>query len=54
MKLKSNSGRIVVKGLGITLTQNSTEAEIARALKHQPALSQFIDGAKQSSNAETK
>ena len=54
MKLKANCGRIEVKGLGITLTQNSTEAQIAKALKHQPGLAQFIDGAKTTSNATEK
>ena len=45
MKLKANCGRLEVKGLGITLTQSSTEDEIKRALKHSPNLAQFIEGA---------
>ncbi len=44
MKLKANCGRIEVKGLGITLTQKSSEDEIRKALKHRPAIAQFIDG----------
>ncbi len=46
MNLKKSVGSLQVKGLGITLTQNSTEAEIKRAIKHQPNIAQFIEGAK--------
>jgi len=45
MKLKSNIGSLQVKGLGITLNQNSTEEQIKRAIKHQPNIAQFVDGA---------
>ncbi len=45
MKLKSKLGSLEVKSLGITLTQKSTEDEIKRAIKHQPNIAQFIEGA---------
>ena len=46
MKLKNTIGSLEVKGLGITLTKDSTEAEIKRAIKHQPNIAQFVEGAK--------
>jgi uncharacterized protein YlxW (UPF0749 family) len=46
MKLKKSIGSLEVKGLGITLTQNSTEEEVKRAIKHQPNIAQFVEGAK--------
>lgn len=45
MKLKKEVGRIEVKALGLYLDQNSTEAEIKEAIKHQPSIAQFVDGA---------
>ena len=45
MKLKNNIGSLQIKGLGITLNQNSTEEQIKRALKHRPELAQYIEGA---------
>ena len=46
MKLKKSVGSLEVKGLGITLTQNSSEEDIKRAIKHQPNIAQFCEGAK--------
>ncbi len=44
MKLKNKHGAIEIKSMGIRLTQNSSEDEIKRALKHAPHLSSYIDG----------
>ena len=44
MKLKKNIGKLQVKGLGITLTQDSTEEEIKRAIKHQPSIKDSVEG----------
>jgi len=46
MKLKKTIGSLEVKGLGITLTQSSSEEEVKRAIKHQPNIAQFCEGAK--------
>ncbi len=52
MNLKKSIGSLEVKGLGITLNQNSTEHEIKMAIKHQPNIAQFIEGTKQSAKVE--
>lgn len=46
MKLKKNIGKLEVKALGLILTQNSTEEEIQRAIKHQPSIADSVEGAK--------
>jgi len=45
MHLKKEHGVLEIKSLGIKLTQNSTEEEVKRALKHAPHIAQFLDGA---------
>ena len=45
MKLKKNIGRLEVKALGLVLTQDSTEEEIKRAIKHQPSIKDSLEGA---------
>lgn len=45
MKLKKDVGKVEVKALGLILTQESTEEEIKMAIKHQPSIARFVDGA---------
>lgn len=45
MKLKANHGALEIKGLGIRLTQDSTDAQIQKALDVAPHIAKFIDGA---------
>ncbi len=46
LKLKSDVGRVEVKGLGIVLTPESSEADIKRAIKRQPNIMQLVEGGK--------
>lgn len=45
MKLKKDVGKVEVKALGLILTPESTEEEIKEAIKHQPSIARFVDGA---------
>ena len=45
--------KLLVQGLGIYLTKDSTQEEFASALKHSPKLSNFIE-TKGKNNGEVK
>lgn len=40
--LKENCGRLEIKAMGITITQKSTQKQLANALKHRPELKSYI------------
>jgi len=50
MKLLKNVGRLEIKSLGITLTQDSKSSDVERALKHEPTISKFIEQTKINKN----